>query len=115
MQEKYIGPFILKQKLSDVLFKITDLTGKAVKAPIHVNRMKPFTDPDDESVRKTSNQNDDSEDEIPLATLRKRLRHQPKVNTIIASNDPRPRSILLNQTPKRPSIVTGRVSLAACY
>eukprot|EP00111_Clytia_hemisphaerica_P012397 TCONS_00036391-protein len=89
LQEKYIGPFILKQKLSDVLFFISDMSGKVLKAPTHVNRMKPFDDPDDAPIRQNANQNDDSEDEIPLDTLRKRLRHQPKVNTLTATNKPK--------------------------
>ena len=41
---KYQGPYILKDKLSPVLFRVTNERGKVHESPIHVNRMKKITD-----------------------------------------------------------------------
>ena len=39
---KYKGPYILKDKLSSVLFKVTDEKGKLQDSPVQVNPMKKY-------------------------------------------------------------------------
>ena len=41
------GPYRLVHKLTPVTFELRTQTNKLLKAPVHVNRMKPFVDPTD--------------------------------------------------------------------
>ena len=47
---KFTGPYLLKEKLSDVLFKLTELNGKNLGSPIHVNRLKKYVDESERTV-----------------------------------------------------------------
>lgn len=39
------GPYYIKKKLFEVHYSLTDGSGKSLKSPVHANRMKPYTDP----------------------------------------------------------------------
>ena len=50
LMHSWHGPYRLVHKLTPVTFELRTQTNKLLKAPVHVNRMKPFGDPTDRPV-----------------------------------------------------------------
>ena len=98
------GPYRLVHKLTPVTFELRTQTNKLLKAPVHVNRMKPFVDPTDRPVGEPELPHDDQdvhvfldlqENEIPDDSF-----EPPKLSA------PPPCSPLPNQAPNPPSSAT---------
>ena len=47
LMHSWHGPYRLVRKLTPVTFELRTQTNKLLKAPVHVNKMKPFVDPTD--------------------------------------------------------------------
>ena len=54
-------PYRLVHKLTPVTFELRTQTNKLLKAPVHVNRMKPFVDPTDRPVGEPKLPHDDQD------------------------------------------------------
>ena len=104
LMHSWHGPYRLVHKLMPVTFELRTQTNKLLKAPVHVNRMKPFVDPTDRPVGEPESPPDNQdvpvfldlqENEIPDDSF-----EPPKLSA------PPPCSSPPNQAPNSPSSAT---------